>query len=140
MTRKQFGVTLASFLSNTQHPASFSPAWGGSSYHTTWRVFNGLHPSPQQARVFHTSMEGGNLCFFFSYFFFFFKHNLSFLPWGKLGSSSRAGSTLWEAAAPLSKEKKSQHVESLKNCYLGFCAEISLVGHKRGNVGLQHLC
>lgn len=96
-----------------------------------------IHP-PQQARVFHTSMEGGNLCFFFS--FFFFKHNLSFLPWGRLGSSSQAGSTLREAAALLSKEKKSQHVESLKNCHFGFCAEISSVGHKRGNVGLQYFC
>lgn len=139
MTRKQFGVTLASFLSNTQHSASFSPAWGGSSYHTTWRVFNGLHPFPPAGQSFPHFHGRGKFVFLF-FLFFFFKHNLSFLPWGRLGSSSQAGSTLREAAALLSKEKKSQHVESLKNCHFGFCAEISSVGHKRGNVGLQYFC
>ena len=133
MTRKQFGVTLASFLSNTQHPASFSPAWGGSSYHNTWRVFNGLRPSPRQVGVFQTSPSASlcpgaeiqtlpwkeGICVLF-FHLPFFKCDLSPLPWGRLGSSSRAGPMLQEAAAPLSKAKNPNTWKDLKIAILAF--------------------
>lgn len=63
-------------------------------------------------------MGGGDLCFVFS--FAFFKHDLSPLPWRRLGSSSRDGPTLWEAAAPLGKEKHPNTWRDLKIAILAF--------------------
>lgn len=106
MMRKRFGVTRASFLSNTQHPASFSPAWGGSSYPSTWRMFN-LPPSPLQVRVFQTSKEGGGFVFWGWFFFYLPVSNTTcpFCPGAGWGAAPELAPLWPQAAAPLSKKK-----------------------------------
>lgn len=129
--RKRFGETRASFLSNTQHPASFSPAWGGSSYPTTWRVFN-LPPSPQQVRVFQTSKEGGNLCF--GVFFICLSSNTTCpLCLGAGWGAAPELAPVWpQAAAPLSKEKNLNTWRALKIAILAFVLNYLQQGTKDG--------
>jgi len=133
-------------------PSIVFPSLGRFILPSTWRVCNGLWLSPRQVGVFQTSpntslcpgaeiqtlpwQEG--VCVFF-FHLLLFKHDLCPLPWGRLGSSSQAGSMPREAAAPLGMEKNPNTWRHLKIAtwllYLNIFNRA-----QRGNVALQYLC
>lgn len=61
-----------------------------------------------------------------------FQHHLSPLPWGRLGSSSRAGPSLAPSSSTLSKEKNPNTWRALKIAILAFVLNYLQQGTKEG--------